>query len=88
MNVFDQFSFIPCSSANKCLLKVAQYAAQQENFDKAIEIYEQVGKVLHRGGIIPLFRKHLKTDLFCGTLEFIVFLKNVLENVSSGHINC
>lgn len=31
------------SSANKCLLKVAQYAAQLEMYDKAIEIYEQVG---------------------------------------------
>lgn len=30
------------SSANKCLLKVAQYAAQLENFTKAIQIYEQV----------------------------------------------
>lgn len=31
------------SSANKCLLKVAQYAAQLENYDKAIQIYEQAG---------------------------------------------
>ncbi|XP_037904419.1 alpha-soluble NSF attachment protein isoform X2 [Hermetia illucens] len=30
------------SSANKCLLKVAQYAAQLEQYDKAIQIYEQV----------------------------------------------
>lgn len=30
------------SSANKCLLKVAQYAAQLENYEKAVEIYEQV----------------------------------------------
>lgn len=30
------------SSANKCLLKVAQYAAQLENYDKAVQIYEQV----------------------------------------------
>jgi alpha-soluble NSF attachment protein len=30
------------SSANKCMLKVAQYAAQLENYDRAIEIYEQV----------------------------------------------
>ncbi|EEB20034.1 Soluble NSF attachment protein, putative [Pediculus humanus corporis] len=30
------------SSANKCMLKVAQYAAQLENYDKAIKIYEQV----------------------------------------------
>lgn len=29
------------SSANKCLLKVAQYAAQLENYEKAIQIYEQ-----------------------------------------------
>lgn len=30
------------SSANKCLLKVAQFAAQLEDYDKAIQIYEQV----------------------------------------------
>lgn len=32
------------SSANKCLLKVAQYAAQLEQYDKAIELYERVGQ--------------------------------------------
>uniref|UniRef100_A0A3Q4AP03 Uncharacterized protein n=1 Tax=Mola mola TaxID=94237 RepID=A0A3Q4AP03_MOLML len=31
------------SSANKCLLKVATYTAQLEQYQKAIEIYEQVG---------------------------------------------
>ncbi|XP_053568160.1 beta-soluble NSF attachment protein [Bombina bombina] len=31
------------SSANKCLLKVASYAAQLEQYQKAIEIYEQIG---------------------------------------------
>ncbi|EPY81991.1 beta-soluble NSF attachment protein isoform 1 [Camelus ferus] len=31
------------SSANKCLLKVAAYAAQLEQYQRAIEIYEQVG---------------------------------------------
>ncbi|CAL4234780.1 unnamed protein product, partial [Meganyctiphanes norvegica] len=30
------------SSANKCLLKVAMFAAQMEKYDKAIQIYEQV----------------------------------------------
>ncbi|XP_077290792.1 alpha-soluble NSF attachment protein [Arctopsyche grandis] len=30
------------SSANKCMLKVAQYAAQLEDYDKAIKIYELV----------------------------------------------
>ena len=29
------------SSATKCLVKVAQYAAQMENYEKAIQIYEQ-----------------------------------------------
>lgn len=32
------------SSANKCMLKVAQYAAQMEDYEKAISIYEQVSK--------------------------------------------
>ena len=32
------------SSANKCLLKVAQYAAQLMNYEKAIAIYEQVNR--------------------------------------------
>lgn len=35
--------FAPLSSANKCLLKVAGYAAQLEQYQKAIDIYEQVG---------------------------------------------
>jgi len=30
------------SSANKCMLKVAQYAAQLEDYEKAIQIYETV----------------------------------------------
>ena len=30
------------SSANKCMLKVAQYAAQLEDYEKAIQIYESV----------------------------------------------
>lgn len=35
-------SFRPLSSANKCLLKVGAYCAQLEQYQKAIEIYEQV----------------------------------------------
>ncbi|KAK3093653.1 hypothetical protein FSP39_018514 [Pinctada imbricata] len=31
------------SSANKCLVKVAQYSAQLEQYDKAIQIYEEIG---------------------------------------------
>uniref|UniRef100_A0A8K9UI17 N-ethylmaleimide-sensitive factor attachment protein, alpha a n=1 Tax=Oncorhynchus mykiss TaxID=8022 RepID=A0A8K9UI17_ONCMY len=33
----------PVIAANKCLLKVATYAAQLEQYQKAIEIYEQIG---------------------------------------------
>jgi len=32
------------SAANQCLLKVAQYSAQLEKYDKAVEIYEQVAR--------------------------------------------
>ncbi len=32
------------SSANKCMLKVALYAAQLENYERAIQIYEQVSR--------------------------------------------
>jgi len=34
------------SAANKCLLKVAQYAAQVEHYEKAIDIYEQVNRLI------------------------------------------
>uniref|UniRef100_A0AAR2KSC8 N-ethylmaleimide-sensitive factor attachment protein, beta b n=1 Tax=Pygocentrus nattereri TaxID=42514 RepID=A0AAR2KSC8_PYGNA len=43
---FSDYFAIPFSfdsSANKCLLKVASYSAQLEQYQKAIEIYEQVG---------------------------------------------
>lgn len=44
MDVLSHHSLpgLDCSSANKCLLKVAAYAAQLEQYQKAIEIYEQV----------------------------------------------
>jgi alpha-soluble NSF attachment protein len=32
------------SSANRCLLNVARYAAQLEQYDRAIEIYESIGQ--------------------------------------------
>ena len=31
------------AEANKCWLKVAQYAAEAEDYGRAIELYEQVG---------------------------------------------
>lgn len=36
------FNSVIYSSANKCLLKVAMYSAQMEEYAKALEIYEQV----------------------------------------------
>ena len=42
-----ELKFHHCSSANKCLLKVALFAAQLERYDKAIEIYEEVRKSLY-----------------------------------------
>jgi len=33
------------SAANKCLLKVAQFAAQEEDYEKAINIYEEVNRL-------------------------------------------
>ena len=38
----ENFCLTYFSSANKCLLKVAQFAAQLERYDRAIEIYEEV----------------------------------------------
>lgn len=51
------------SSANKCMLKVAQYAAQLENYDKAIQIYEQV------------FTFSNCTNFFIFSLYCIIFLR-------------
>lgn len=42
----DFFCFVLSSSANKCLLKVAQFSATLEKYDRAIEIYEQVSNQL------------------------------------------
>lgn len=42
---FKFFFFLSCSSANKCLLKVAMHSAQMEEYAKALEIYEQVSCV-------------------------------------------
>lgn len=51
------------SSANKCLLKVAQYAAQLENYDKAIQIYEQVKEItIHADDELPDSFANLSLD--------------------------
>jgi len=45
------------SSANKCLVKVAQYAAQLENYDKAIQIYEQVAAAALQSNLLKYSAK-------------------------------
>ena len=47
------------SSATKCLVKVAQYSAQLENYEKAIQIYEQVQDLLHTGAVTLFIRLQL-----------------------------
>ncbi|CAD5118496.1 DgyrCDS7193 [Dimorphilus gyrociliatus] len=65
------------SSANKCLLKVAQYAAQMEQYEKAIDIYETIGKkslntkltsygapeYFFRALLIRLIQDHIDTEI-------------------------
>ena len=53
------------SSANKCMLKLAQYAAQLEHYDKAIQIYEQVWRIN--------FCSRCIRSAFYGTLFLIYF---------------
>ena len=75
------------AAANKCMLKVAQYAAQLENYPRAIEIYEQVSPILVSALHIlnPVGPNH-RTSCFCTTgLNVFVpqlistFLKQLLE---------
>ncbi|XP_074387950.1 alpha-soluble NSF attachment protein-like isoform X6 [Zonotrichia albicollis] len=62
------------SSANKCLLKVAAYAAQLEQFPRAIDIYEQVGSVAMDS---PLLKYSAKEHFFRAALcHFCVDMLN------------
>ncbi|XP_027562837.1 alpha-soluble NSF attachment protein-like [Neopelma chrysocephalum] len=53
------------SSANKCLLKVATFAAQLEQFPRAIDIYEQVGSMAMDS---PLLKYSAKDHFFRAAL--------------------
>ncbi|CAL1275692.1 unnamed protein product [Larinioides sclopetarius] len=53
------------SSANKCMLSVAKYAAQLEQYEKAIGIYEQVGEASLAS---PLMKYSAKEYYFCAAL--------------------
>jgi alpha-soluble NSF attachment protein len=61
------------SAANQCWLKVAQFSAQLEKYDKAIEIYEKVAKASLESNLLKWSVKEY-------------FLKAVLCHMCSGDI--
>ncbi|KAF5305529.1 hypothetical protein FQA39_LY01620 [Lamprigera yunnana] len=62
----DYFRSEECHSfANKCLLKVAQFAAQLENYQKSIDIYEQVSTISLESSLL---KYSVKEYLFRATL--------------------
>lgn len=68
------------SSANKCLLKVAQYSAQLEQYSKATDIYEQVGETAMDN---PLLKYSAKDYFFKAALcHMCVDLLNAQHAIS------
>ena len=70
------------SSASQCLLKVAQYSAQLEHYEKAIEIYEQVGKTSLENNLLKWSVKEyfLKAGLCHLCQGDVVSAKRAVEN--------
>lgn len=72
------------SSANKCLLKVAQYAAQLENYDKAIQIYQQVRCIsVYMFGCHGSYIMLIPYDRWLRPHWKVLYLNIVLKNISS-----
>jgi len=73
------------SQANTCLLKVAQFSAQLENFTKAIEIYEQVAKSSLDNNLLKWGAKeHLQRAALCHLAnEDLVGAQKAVENYKS-----
>jgi len=73
------------SQANTCLLKVAQFCGQLENFTKAIELYEQVAKASLDNNLLKWGAKdHLLRALLCHlAAEDLVGAQKGLENYKS-----
>jgi len=69
------------SAANGCLLKVAQFSAQLEKYDKAIEIYEKIGKASLDNNLLKFSVKDyfLKAGLCHLCTQDIVSSKRALE---------
>jgi len=65
------------SAANNCLLKVAQFAAQIEQYDKAIKIYEQIAIASID---VPLLRFSVKDYFFRAGLCNLCTGDNIAAN--------
>jgi len=73
------------SQANTCLLKVAQFSAQLENYAKAIELYEQVAKAALENNVLKWGAKeNLMRAVLCHLAnEDLVGAQKGLENYIS-----
>ncbi|XP_010534636.1 PREDICTED: alpha-soluble NSF attachment protein 2-like [Tarenaya hassleriana] len=69
------------TSANQCKLKVAQYAAQMEQYDKAIQIYEEIGRQSLNNNLLKYGVKgHLLNAGICHLCKSdVVSISNALE---------
>jgi alpha-soluble NSF attachment protein len=70
------------SQANTCLLKVAQFSAQLENYSKAVELYEQVARSSLENNLLKWGAKeHLHRALLCHlAAEDLVGAQKALDN--------
>jgi len=77
------------SQANTCLLKVAQYSAQLENFQKAIELYEQVAKSSLDNTLLKWGAKeHLHRAILCHLAsEDLIGAQKALENYKTWDVS-
>jgi len=73
------------SQGNTCLLKVAQFSAQLENFTKAIELYEQVARSSLDNNLLKWGAKeHLQRAVLCHLAnEDLVGAQKGIENYKS-----
>lgn len=71
------------SAANKCLLKVAMYAAQQEDYHRAINIYEEVAAVCLDSSLLKYsVREYFFKATLCTMCESIDSAERVIGKYS------
>jgi len=77
------------SQANTCLIKVAQFSAQLENYSKAIELYEQVAKASLDNNLLKWGAKeHLLRAILCHlAAEDLVGAQKALDNYKNWDVS-